>query len=250
MMEFFKKIFHRHRKEFKPQPKQLRIDGVKTVMTPSPDDAELAAQALLESRLSPDPSLGARGANSKSAKKTRAKGNHPLQSQGGEGGGPPHDVAYYKALSEKIKASKAAERRLTMRYLAYCEEQLALPQPLYVGQIGEMEQELYRRQDVAEREGGELLRRWQHCLAECIVRQMNAPIEQEESDARIDSPEREEGQTKFNSTTDSTDSTDSETENNTTTDLTDDADALNNRTEGTAGNRTEGTVHNRTEGTV
>jgi len=143
------------RKEFKPQPKQLRIDGTKTTLTPTPDDAELAAQALLESRLSPTPSK---------KKENRADKDKPLR-------GTPE---YYHQLSKNIKASRAAEKRLTMRYLVYCEEQLALPKELYVGQIGEMEQELYKRQDIAEREGGELLRRWQRCLAECIVRQMSS----------------------------------------------------------------------------
>ena len=74
-MNFIKKIFRR-RKQFKPQPKQLRIDGVKTTLTPTPDDAELAAQALLESRLSPGPSLRGRGVNSSTAKKADGKGDY------------------------------------------------------------------------------------------------------------------------------------------------------------------------------
>ena len=49
------------RKRFKPQPKQLRIDGVKTVLTAEPDDAELAAQALLESRINTTPPQPSRG---------------------------------------------------------------------------------------------------------------------------------------------------------------------------------------------
>ena len=146
-MRWYKNIFRR--KTFKPQPKQLRVDGVTTVLTPKPDDAELAAQALLE--------------------KLSEKGNKAATKE------PEHGtVEYYREMSKRIKANKAAERRLTMRYLTYCEEQLSLPKPLYNGQIDEIEQELYKRQDVAEREGGELLRRWQHCLAECIVRQMSS----------------------------------------------------------------------------
>lgn len=149
-MRWLNKIFRR--KTFKPQPKQLRIDGVRTELTPQPDDAELAAQALLESRIYGD----------KDQRRKARKTSEPAQ-------GTPE---YYQHLSQKIRDSRAAERRLTMRYLSYCEEQLALPKELYVGQIGEIEQELYKRQDVAEREGGDLLRRWQHCLAEVIVRQM------------------------------------------------------------------------------
>lgn len=151
-MKWFKSMFRR--KTFKPQPKSLRVDGVKTVLTPKPDDAELAAQALLE--------------------KLSEKGNKAATKEPEQG-----TVEYYREMSKRIKANKAAERRLTMRYLTYCEEQLALPKPLYNGQIDEMEQELYKRQDVADREGGELLRRWQHCLAECIVRQMTTADEDE-----------------------------------------------------------------------
>jgi len=149
------------RKEFKPQPKQLRIDGTKTTLTPTPDDAELAAAALLEHM------CDVRG------KREDTEGKHQPSAIRHQTSST-RDAQYYRELSKKIKASRAAERRLTMRYLTYCEEQLALPKELYVGQIGEMELELYKRQDCAEREGGELLRRWQHCLAECIVRQMSA----------------------------------------------------------------------------
>lgn len=156
-MNFIRRIFNRKvfRGHGQREPKPLRIEGVRTEMTPQPDDAELAAQALLESM-----SDGGRRKHSK---------NSQLPKQG--------TPEYYRQLSEKIRQTRAAEARLTMRYLAYCEEQLALPKELYVGQIGEMEGELYKRQDVAEREGGELLRRWQHCLAECIVRNMSAASE-------------------------------------------------------------------------
>lgn len=156
-MEFFKKIFRRKR-EAQTKPQSLRIEGCKTTLTPKPDEAELAAEALLEMMCD-----GRR----------KKEDGRPQPSSISHQPSSPHGAAYYRELSEKIRTARAAERRLTMRYLAYCEEQLALPQPLYVGQIGEMEQELYKRQDVAEREGGELLRRWQHCLAECIVRQMS-----------------------------------------------------------------------------
>ena len=148
-MSFFKRIFHRKRER---DVRPLRIEGVKTSLTKTPDEQELAAQALLES-------LGSDKRKVKS-EKTR----QPAK-------GTPE---YYRTLSTKIRESRAAEARLTMRYLAYCEEQLALPKELYVGQIAEMEGELYKRQTIAEREGGELLRRWQHCLAEVIVRQMSA----------------------------------------------------------------------------
>jgi len=151
-MNFFKRIFHRKRER---DVRPLRIEGVKTTRTATPDNQELAAQALMESLGS---EKGVKG------EKRKGKSNQPAK-------GTPE---YYRTLSTKIRESRAAEARLTMRYLAYCEEQLALPVPLYDGQIAEMEGELYKRQTVAEREGGELLRRWQHCLAEVIVRQMSA----------------------------------------------------------------------------
>ena len=169
-MNFITRIFNRKifRGRGQREPKPLRIEGVRTTMTPQPDDAELAAQALLESL-------------AQKSQKPR-KGNHTAQSSKLKVQSETHDVAYYKKISEKIRQTRAAEARLTMRFLAYCEEQLALPKELYVGQVGEMEAELYKRQSVAEREGGELLRRWQHCLAECIVRQMSAATENANTD--------------------------------------------------------------------
>lgn len=167
-MNFIKRIFKR--KVFKGngqrEPRPLRIEGVKTAMTPQPDDAELAAQALLESRVYGDKEKRkvAHRDNGKAAHRDSGKADDPKK-------GTPE---YYKQLSEKIRESHAAEARMTMRYLAYCEEQLALPTELYKGQTAEMEQELFKRQTIAEREGGELLRRWQHCLANVIVRQMSA----------------------------------------------------------------------------
>lgn len=192
MRRQFWKIF---RRKGTREPRLLRIDGVKTTMTPEPDDAELAAQALLETMRSEECRVKAvskreqNGTRTSSAEREQArpqgkseesataKGNHTVQSAKLKAQSETRDVEYYRRLSEKIRASRAAEVRLTMRYLTYCEEQLALPKELYVGQIGEMESELYKRQTVAEREGGELLRRWQHCLAECIVRQMSAASE-------------------------------------------------------------------------
>lgn len=149
-MDFLKFIKRGRARHCEPRP--LRIDGVRTTMTAAPDDAELAAQALLES-------MSDNGKRKRSKKAAEPKHGTP---------------EYYRRLSEKIRESRAAEARLTMRFLTHCEEQLALPKELYVGQNDEMERELYRRQDIAEREGGELLRRWQHCLAEVIVRQMTA----------------------------------------------------------------------------
>lgn len=156
-MNFIKKILCR-RKQFKPQPKQLRIDGVKATLTPTPDDAELAAQALLESRI-----YGDKEPRRKS--KTAKRDNNQ-----------PHDAAYYRNLSEKIKESHAADARSATRFVAYCEGQLKDQ----ASDFAELEYGLFKWQDTVEREGGELLKRWQKCLAECILRGMNGSTEDAE----------------------------------------------------------------------
>lgn len=147
-MEFFK-IFRR--KKQKDQPRQLRVDGIKTELTPAPDDAEIAAQALLEAYV-----------NKGRKMRKRKDAKEPTK-------GTPE---YYKQLSDNIKKARAAEARRIKRFLTYAEQQL--DSPLFTDEVGHIERELYKLQDIAEREGGELLKRWRHCLAKCIVRQMNA----------------------------------------------------------------------------
>lgn len=144
-MHFFQ-IFRRKAQQ---DVRSLRIDGVRTVMTPKPDDAELAAQALLE-KLSEKP------------KKGRRKDCKP-----GKG-----SAEYYRALSRRIQESHEADARLALRCVAWCETELKTGST----QPSELEQELYRHMETVEREGGELKDRWQHCLAECIVRQMDTNI--------------------------------------------------------------------------
>ena len=160
-MNFIRQIFNRKvfRGRGQREARPLRIEGVRTVMTPQPDDAELAAQALLESMSEPK------------------KGKRSRRAVEPEKGTPE----YYRRLSEKIRTSRAAEARRTMRYLAYCEEQLDAPAiSHHPSAIEDLERGLYLHQDIAEREGGELLRRWQHCLAEVIVRQMSASSSEED----------------------------------------------------------------------
>ena len=91
----------------------------------------------------------------------------------------PRNAQYYHDLAARIRTARTAEARLTMRLLASVEEQLAEPTALYKGQWGDTERKLYRAMDVAEREGGELHRRWQHCLANVLVRQMEEERENE-----------------------------------------------------------------------
>ena len=145
----------------------LRIEGVKPApLTAEPDDAELAAQALLESMTNP----------------------HPASPRGGEKEASPsgdeRGASYYHALANRIRTARTAEARLVMRLLASVEEQLAEPTALYKGQWGDTERKLYRAMDVAEREGGELHRRWQHCLANVLVRQMEEEREATEDGRR------------------------------------------------------------------
>jgi len=172
MLDTIKRLFKR--KQNTPLPTgegagerlPLRIEGVKTApLTPEPDDAELAAQALLESMAAPQPPKGGAVAAE-------------TPPSGGRG------AAYYRALADRIRTTRTAEARLTMRLLASVEEQLAEPTALYKGQWGDTERKLYRAMDVAEREGGELHRRWQHCLANVIVRRMEEEREATEEGRR------------------------------------------------------------------
>lgn len=154
-MRFFK-IYRK--KKMKDPVRTLRIDGVKTTLTPTPDDAELAAQALLESRLTPDrPTPGSspkgRGVNRKHAD------------------GTPE---YYQDLSEKIRIAHEQDRRAAMRYVAYVEAQLKSAISLQPSDLADLERGLYAHQDTIEREGGELKRRWQKCLAELTVMEMES----------------------------------------------------------------------------
>lgn len=163
-MNFIKKIFCR-RKQFNPQPKQLRIDGCKATLTPTPDNAELAAQALLESRIYGDKT------QRKAAKKRQPSAivHQPSST---------HDAQYYQELSEKIKESREHDARMATRYVSYVEEQLKDQ----ASDFAELEHGLYKYQDAVEREGGELLKRWQKCLAECILKQMVSDEKEKENE--------------------------------------------------------------------
>ncbi|MBP5425111.1 MAG: hypothetical protein J6Y33_03445 [Prevotella sp.] len=128
----------------------LRIEGVPDApVTPEPDDAELAAQALLESLSG------------------IMHGKPSPEAQEGT-------AAYYRQLAGKIRLAHEASRLRAARFLAYCEQEL-LKDSLPVegkGSLALLEAELFKRIDTVEREGGELKRRWQRCLAEVTVRMM------------------------------------------------------------------------------
>lgn len=131
----------------------LRIAGTATTLTPEPDDAELAAQALLESLIYGDVE------DRRQARKTdKLKQGSP---------------EYYKELADKVKAAHEQERHMAMRCVAYVEQELS-QQPSDAGHLASLEQELYKHQTTIEREGGKLKASWQHALAEVTVREMKA----------------------------------------------------------------------------
>lgn len=136
----------------KQAPQPLRIEGVAPApMTPEPDDAELAAMAVLEKM--------SEGRTDVTHKKDDKEPDRLTK-------------RYYHALADRIRAAHADAALRTMRFLAYCEQQLQLPSlpkdgP---GSLALIEAELYKRIDTVEREGGSLKERWQHCLALTILR--------------------------------------------------------------------------------
>lgn len=166
-MKNLRNIFQRKRKKQQQDPQPLRIEGVAAApMTPEPDDAELAAQALLEKMVE---SQGTESLASLLKSRSREAG------KAGEG-----TAAYYRELAERIRAAHTAARLRTSRFLSFCEQELKKPDlPLEgEGSLGLLEAELYKRIDTVEHDGGELKERWQHCLAVVTVRMMNLPNEE------------------------------------------------------------------------
>lgn len=145
-------LFRSKKKQGGAKPRPLRIEGVTPApLTAEPDDAELAAQALLESL-------------SGIAHRKPA----PEAQEG--------TAVYYRQLAGKIRLAHEAATQRTLRFVAFCEQELQKPDlPVSgPGSLGLLEAELYKRIDVIERAGGELKRRWQHCLADVTVRLMQA----------------------------------------------------------------------------
>lgn len=133
----------------------LSIDGIPPApLTPDSDDAEQSAQHILE--------LMSR----RKRKNRRNMSVHADQSQ-----------AYYQAIADRIREAHRLSALRATRFVAFCEQELQNPHlPLYgPGSVQLLETELYKRLDAVSREGGELKRRWQHCIAEVTVRLMEAP---------------------------------------------------------------------------
>ena len=146
-------------KKQKEEPRPFRVAGITDApITPVPDDAELAAEALLDSLAS-----------------AAAK---PPQTEKRATAEPPHTekgtVAYYEHLAGNIRSAHITAAERTTRFVAWMEEELKKPNlPMSgPGSLPLLEAELYKRIDTIDREGGELKQRWQHCLAEVTVRLM------------------------------------------------------------------------------
>lgn len=145
-MEWFRNILSKVRED---DESPLAVDGIPAApMTAEPDDAELAAQALLD--------VLAEVGDKPAAKPAPGV----------------NTVEYYRMLKVKMRKARAASVQRACRFLACCEQELAKPSLPMTGprSLALLEAELYKRIDVVEQEGGELKRRWQHCLAEVTVR--------------------------------------------------------------------------------
>ncbi len=156
------------RKKSSP-PMPLRIQGIETApMTPEPDNAEKSARAILEIMLA------------KNVKKKWGRLNPEGRIEGDvkKKCGDTNSAAYYRYLSEHIREAYRVARQRALRFLCFCEQQLEDSKlPTYGhGSVALLEAELYKRLDIVEREGGDMKKRWQNCLAEVTLRLMNSPL--------------------------------------------------------------------------
>ena len=146
-------------------------------MTMEPDNAELAAQALLEVMI---------GKQKRRRKKADVSDKSETSGKSVESGKPNtlQTSEYYHQLSDRIRQAYASSRHRTLRFLCYCEQQLRNKDiPLYgADSLNLMQAELYKRIDVVDREGGDIKARWQHCLAEVTLRQMEASARSDEAE--------------------------------------------------------------------
>ena len=157
-------LFKRHNCQLSTVNCQFRIEGIAPApLTPEPDEAEVAAAALLQSM------TAVKGSGSKVKDSDKPKKGTP---------------AYFRAISNRIAATHASERRAALRYIAYCEQELAKNERMkelknekdssLFTLHSSLESGLYKHMNTVDREGGDLKRRWQHCLAEVTVRLMKS----------------------------------------------------------------------------
>lgn len=149
-------------------------------MTMEPDKVELAAQALLEVM------IDKQKRRRKKADVYEATGNAGKSGESGESGKPSflQTSEYYYQLSDRIRQAYGSSRQRTLRFLCYCEQQLRNQNiPLFgAGSLNLMQAELLKRIDVVDRVGGEIKARWQHCLAEVTLRQIEASARSDDED--------------------------------------------------------------------
>lgn len=149
-------------------------------MTMEPDKVELAAQALLEVM------IDKQKRRRKKADVYEATGNAGKSGESGESGKPSflQTSEYYHQLSDRIRQAYGSSRQRTLRFLCYCEQQLRNQNiPLFgAGSLNLMQAELLKRIDVVDRVGGEIKARWQHCLAEVTLRQIEASARSDDED--------------------------------------------------------------------
>ena len=151
-------------------------------MTMEPDKAELAAQALLEVMLDKQ---------KRRRKKVDAYEDPDKAGKSVESGEPDkpdtlQTSKYYHQLSDRIRQAYASSRQRTLRFLCYCEQQLRNQDiPLFgAGSLNLLQAELLKRIDVVDRTGGEIKARWQHCLAEVTLRQMEASARSDDEEGK------------------------------------------------------------------
>lgn len=164
-MRIFNIFSNRHAPKVASQA--LSIEGVSPApLTPEPDDAELAAQAVLELLTT-------------KKRKTKNEESVVTASEGEKGS------TYYHHLADRIREARRISTLRATRFVAFCEQELRKKLPAYgPGSLGLLEAELYKRIDIVDREGGELKRRWQHCLADVTVRLMGGAERVEEGNGK------------------------------------------------------------------
>lgn len=170
-------LFHRKRKE--PDEPQAVEGADRVPMTAEPDEAELAAQALLEVMIERKAAKRKTKKASKRSKKPEAQSNEKTDGKT-ENPAALQTAEHYHQLAERIRLAYASSRQRTQRFLSFCEQELQRRDiPAYgKDSIALLEAELYKRIDIVEREGGELKKRWQNCLAEVTLRLMEADKKQ------------------------------------------------------------------------
>ena len=148
-------------------------------MTMEPDNAELAAQALLEVMIDKQ---------KRRRKKAYISDKSETSEKSGKSGSTQPNFLqtseYYHQLSDRIRQAYASSRQRTLRFLCYCEQQLRNHDiPLFgADSLNLLQTELLKRIDVVDRVGGEIKARWQHCLAEVTLRQIEASARSDDED--------------------------------------------------------------------